>query len=72
MNNYRSSNSKKMNKRKRADRNGKRRHSVARNSETSIHRNSHRLTVQLQPDPTSSVFEREDISFHGLSISTED
>jgi hypothetical protein len=45
---------------------------MARNSETSVHRNSHRLTVQLQPDAASSVFEREDVSFRGLSVSTED
>jgi hypothetical protein len=72
LNHKRSANSNKMNKRKRLERNGNRQCSVARNSETSIHRNSHLLTVQLQTDPISSVFEREDISFHGLSISTED
>lgn len=72
INHNRASNSKKFNKHKRFERNGNRKYSMARNSETSINHNSHRLTVQLQPEPTSSVFEREDISFHGLSISTED
>ncbi len=72
INHSRSSNSNKINKRKRLERNGNRKHSHARNSEISINRNSHRLTVQLQADPTSSICEREDISFHGLSISTED
>jgi len=72
MNHHRSSNSNKIHKRKRLDKNGNRKCSITRNSETSINLNSHRLTVQLQADPTSSVFEREDISFRGLSISTED
>jgi hypothetical protein len=71
-NHSRSSNSNKLNKRRRVDRNGNRKYSTAHNSEASTNKNSHRLTVQLQPDPTSSIFEREDISFHGLSISTED
>ena len=72
LNHHRSSNSNQITKRKRFSRNGKRKSLIARNSEVSIHRNSHRLTVQLQADPTSSIFDREDISFHGLSISTED
>jgi hypothetical protein len=50
-----------------------RKSSAIRFSETSIgHRSSHHLTVQLQPDATSSVSEREDLSLHGLSNSTED
>jgi hypothetical protein len=68
LNHNRSPNSNQITKRKRIDR----KHSMARNSETSVHRNSHRLTVQLQPDAASSVFEREDVSFRGLSVSTED
>jgi hypothetical protein len=68
----RSSNSNKINKRKRIDRNGKRKCSLVHNSEKSVHRNSHRLAVHIQAEPTSSVFEREDMSFHGLSFSTED
>jgi hypothetical protein len=72
INHNRSSNSNKIHKRKRLERNGNRKCSIARNSETSINLNSHRLTVQLQTEPTSSVFEREDISFRGLSVSTED
>jgi hypothetical protein len=64
---------KKITKRIKVDRNGKRKSSAIRFSETSTtHRNSHRLTVQLQPDAVSSVFEREDVSLQRLSNSTED
>jgi hypothetical protein len=65
---------KKRNKRKTTDRNGKKRKSsYGRYSETSTtHRNSHRLTVQLQADPLSSGCEREDLSLHDKSNSTED
>jgi hypothetical protein len=50
-----------------------RKSSGIRFSEASIaHRGSHRLTVQLQHDAVSSVFEREDMSLHGQSNSTED
>lgn len=71
-NNKRSSNSNKPTKRKRFDRNGRRKSSLAR-SETSLNQTtSHRLAVQVQADAASSAFEREDISFHGLSVSTED
>lgn len=70
---HRTSNGNKITQRKRFDRNGHhRKNSNNRTSETSLHQNSHRLTVQLQTDPTSSIYEREDISFHGLSVSTED
>ncbi len=72
INHHRSSNSNKINTHKRLKRNGNRKCSNVRNSEASICRTSHRLTVQLQVDPTSSVFEREDFSFRGISISTED
>ncbi|CAF2382517.1 unnamed protein product [Rotaria sp. Silwood2] len=70
--NTRISNSKKMNKCKRLERNGNRKCSIVPNSETLAHKNNHRLTVQLQADVASSVYEREDVSFHGLSVSTED
>ncbi|CAF1133121.1 unnamed protein product [Adineta steineri] len=63
-------------KQKKSNRNGKKRRksSNTRFSETSTtgHRNSHRLTVQLQADPISSVSEREDLSLHDKSNSTED
>lgn len=63
----------KMNKRKHRDRNGQRKSSVVRYSETSTtHRTSHRLTVQIQTDALSSTCEREDLSLHRLSNSTED
>lgn len=62
----------KMKKRKRQPGNGKRKCSLPRTSETSTHGGNHRLTVQAQNEPSSSMYEREDISFHGLSISTED
>ncbi|CAF0771469.1 unnamed protein product [Adineta steineri] len=69
----RSSNSNKRSKRQRSERNGKQKYSMTYNSETSTNKNnSRRLIVQLQADPISSVYEREDVSFHGLSISTED
>lgn len=68
----RSSNSNQFTQRKRLDRNGKRKTSKIRTGETSVQQNNHRLTVQLQADPVSSIYEREDISFHGLSVSTED
>ena len=71
-NNHRSANSNKPNKRKRFDRNGHRKCSFGY-SETSLNQpTSHHLVVQVQADATSSVFEREDVSFHGLSVSTED
>lgn len=66
------SNSNPITHRKRLDRNGHRKNSNIRTSETSVHKNNHRLTVQLQADPASSIYEREDISFRGLSISTDD
>ena len=62
----------KMKKRKRQNGNGKRKCSLPRTSETSTLGGNHRLTVQVQNEPSSSTYEREDISFHGLSISTED
>ncbi|CAF1156029.1 unnamed protein product [Adineta ricciae] len=68
----RSSNSNKRSKRHRSDGNGKAKYSITLNSETSTNPTSHRLIVKLQPDPVSSIYEREDMSFHGLSISTED
>ncbi|CAF0879981.1 unnamed protein product [Rotaria sp. Silwood1] len=71
-NNTRVSNSKKMSKCKRLERNGNRKCSIVPNSETLTHKNTRHLTVQLQADVVSSVYEREDISFHGLSVSTED
>jgi hypothetical protein len=69
---HRSSDCSKMLKRHRSERNGKTKYSITFNSETSTKRTSHRLIVKLQADPTSSVYEHEDTSFHGLSISTED
>jgi hypothetical protein len=64
---------KKFKKRKHAERNGKRKSSVVRYSETSTtHRMSHRLTVQIQTEPLSSSYEREDFLLHRLSNSTED
>ena len=62
----------KMRKRKRQSGNGKRKCSLPRTSETSTHGHNHRLTVQVQAEPSSSIYEREEISFRGLSISTED
>jgi len=71
--NHRSSDCSKMLKRQRSERNGKKKYSITFNSETSTtNRTSHRLIVQLKGDRTSSVYEHEDTSFHGLSISTED
>ncbi|CAF0751718.1 unnamed protein product [Rotaria sordida] len=67
-----SNSNKKINKCKRLERNGNRKCSIVPNSEPLIHKNNHRLTVQLQADASSSVYEREDISIHGLSVSTED
>lgn len=72
MNQSRLPNSKKINKCKRLERNGNRKCSIAPNNEPLTNKCNHRLTVQLQADPTSSIYEREDVSFHGLSISTED
>jgi hypothetical protein len=61
-----------LNKCKQIDRNGRRKSSTARFSETSTtQRNSYRLTVQYQPE-AASILEREDLSLHGLSNSTED
>lgn len=58
------------NKRKHKDR---RKSSGIRSSATSTtQRTSHRLTVQYQPDLASTTLEREDLSLHALSISTED
>jgi hypothetical protein len=63
----------KLNKCKKTDRNGRRKSSLVHYSETSTtQRNSHRLTVQYQPDHTSFILEHEDVSLHGLSNSTED
>ena len=63
----------KFNKRQYIDGNSRRKSSTTRFSETSTtHRNSYRLTVQYQVDPASSILEREDLSLHGLSNSTED
>lgn len=62
----------KYHKRKRYDRNGKRKISHPRNSETSTHGCQQHLTVQVQMDGASSTYEREDVSFHRLSISTEE
>jgi hypothetical protein len=62
-----------LSKRNQIDRNGRRKSSGIRYSETSTtHRSSHRLTVQCQPDAVSCALEREDLSLHGLSNSTED
>jgi hypothetical protein len=73
--NYDSSLGNKLNKRRSSNRNGRRKSSVSgvRYSETSTsHRTSHRLTVQYQPESVSCVLEREDLSLHGLSNSTDD
>jgi hypothetical protein len=72
--NYDNSVGSKLNKRKPNDRNGRRKSSGIRYSETSTtQRTSHRLTVQYQPDAASCApLEREDLSLHGLSNSTED
>lgn len=59
-----------LNKRQHKDR---RKSSGIRSSETSTtYRTSHRLTVQYQADLASTTLEREDLSLHALSISTED
>jgi hypothetical protein len=69
----RSSSSNQRSKRRRSERNGKPKCATTFNSETSNNRKTHRLIIQLQPDPVSSVYEREDMSFsHGFSGSTED
>ncbi len=73
--NFDSSLGNKLHKRKPSNRNGRRKSSVSgvRYSETSTsHRTSHRLTVLYQPESASCAFEREDLSLHGLSNSTED
>lgn len=60
-------------KRKYSDRKSRRKSSGIRSSATSTtYRTSHRLTVQYQPDLASTALEREDLSLHALSISTED
>ncbi|UJR35153.1 hypothetical protein I4U23_027922 [Adineta vaga] len=68
----RSSSSNRRSKHQRSERNGKAKCSITINSETSTNLNNHRLIVKLQPDPVSSIYERDDISLHGFSISTED
>jgi len=53
--------------------NHRRKSSIGRYSETSTtQRLSHRLTVQYQHEGASTVLDREDLSLHGLSNSTED
>ena len=59
-------------KRQNGNGNGKRKSSYPRTSETSTHGYNQRLTVQVQADGGSSTYEREDVSFNRLSISTED
>ncbi|CAF2215319.1 unnamed protein product [Rotaria magnacalcarata] len=69
-NEYRHEN--KFNKRKQLDKNGKKTYSVICYSETTaLQKSNQYLTVQLQPDPSTSTFEREDLSLHGLSNLTE-
>lgn len=63
----------KFKKRKRNEQNGKRKSSVVRYSETSTtFRTSHRLTVQIQNELPSNNVDRENLSLHRLSYSTED
>jgi hypothetical protein len=67
-----STNTNKLSHRKRADGSEQRQCSHKRTSEASTYGAAHRLTVQIQADGSSSVYEREEISFQGLSFSTED
>lgn len=71
-NQTRLSNSKNVNKCRRLERNGNRECPMSPNAEPLTNKCNNRLTVHLQADPISSVYEREDVSFHGLSVSTED
>lgn len=62
----------KLNKRKRLDQNGKRLSATTRYSERyAPKKTGHYLAVQLQSEPVSSTFEREDLSLHGISNLTE-
>ena len=72
MNPNRSVGSNQMYKRKRLERNANRKYSFVSNNEMSRQTNVHLLAVQSPSDLASSIYEREDISCYGLSISTED
>lgn len=72
VNNTRSPTNQMANKLNRLNGNGKTRTSLPKTNETLLQGCNHRLAVQVQADAASSVYEREDVSFHGLSVSTED
>lgn len=71
-NNTRSPNSKKQAKTIQLNRNGKKRCSLPKTSETLTHACTQRLVVHAQTEAVSSVCERDDASFHAMSVSTED